>query len=200
MKKLLLAGLITISSFAMAQKMKTEKGDLSFLKGQSVVNVVFDYSDLKLMKENMTETQYVEKHSAELNAKVDGNGESWKKQWSTSKENIWNPKFLSIANTVLTKEKNPLRLKEGVDAPYTLQVKVKWIYPGWDAGIMKQPAKVSTQLIFIDSQTKNVVCEISSQEAPGDQWGNNFSNEYRVGEGFAKTGKSLSQKIVKEVK
>lgn len=200
MKKLLLAGLITISSFAIAQKMKTEKGDLSFLKGQNVVNVVFDYSDLKLLKDNMTESQYVEKHSAELNAKVDGNGESWKKQWATSKENIWNPKFLSIANTVLTKEKNPLRFKEGVDSPYTLEVKVRWIYPGWDAGIMKQPAKVSTQLIFIDSQTKNVVCEINSQEAPGDQWGNNFSNEYRVGEGFAKTGKSLAQKVVKEVK
>lgn len=200
MKKLFLLGLIAVSTLGIAQKLKIEKGDLSFLKGQSIVNVVFDYSDLKLLKDNMTETQYIEKHSAELNAKVDGNGDSWKKQWETSKENIWKPKFLSIANTVLTKEKNPLRFKEGVDSPYTLEVKVRWIYPGWDAGIMKQPAKVSTQLIFIDSQTKNVVCEISSQEAPGDQWGNNFSNEYRVGEGFAKTGKSLSQKIVKEVK
>jgi len=200
MKKLLLLGMVAASTFVMAQKIKIEKGDLSFLKGQDVVNVIFDYSGMKMMKENMTEPQYVEKHSAELNAKVDGNGDSWKKQWAVSKENIWNPKFLSIANTVLTKDKNLLRFKEDVIVPYTLLVKVKWVYPGWDASVMKQPAKVSTDLIFIDSQTKNVVCEISSQEAPGDQWGNNFSNEYRIGEGFAKTGKSLAQKIIKEVK
>jgi hypothetical protein len=200
MKRIFLLGLVAVSTFAMAQKMKIEKGDLSFLKGQNVVNVTFDYSEMKMMKENMTEAQYVEKHTAELNAKVDGNGDSWKKQWATGKENIWNPKFLSIANTVLTKDKNPLRFKEDSNTPYTLLVKVKWIYPGWDAAVMKQPAKVSTQLVFIDSQTKDVVCEISSQEAPGDQWGNNFSNEYRIGEGFAKTGKSLAQKIIKEVK
>lgn len=200
MKKLFLLGIVVVSTFVMAQKMKIEKGDLSFLKGQNVVNVTFDYSEMKMMKENMTEAQYVEKHATELNAKVDGNGDSWKKQWETGKENIWNPKFLSIANTVLTKDQNPLRFKEDSNTPYTLLVKVKWIYPGWDAAIMKQPAKVSTQLVFIDSQTKNVVCEISSQEAPGDQWGNNFSNEYRVGEGFAKTAKSLAQRIIKDVK
>jgi hypothetical protein len=200
MKKLLLLMLIAISSFAMAQKMKIQEGDLKFLQGQDVVNVVFDYNDVKLMKENISEQEYVSNRVAELNKKISGNGDIWKKQWERSKEDLWNPKFISIFNTVLTKEKINTRLKENADSPYTLLVKVKWLYPGWDAGIMKQPAKVTTQLTFVDSKTKKVLCDIESTDAPGDQWGSNFSNESRVGEGFAKTGKTLAQKISKEVK
>ena len=32
----------------------------------------------------------------------------------------------------------------------------------------------------------NILLEISSEEASGDQWGNNYSDESRIGEGFAK--------------
>ena len=42
--------------------------------------------------------------------------------------------------------------------------------------------------------------EISTENAPGDQYGNNFSNESRIGEGFAKTGKSLAGYIIKNTK
>jgi hypothetical protein len=75
-----------------------------------------------------------------------------------------------------------------------------WIYPGWDAGIMKQPAKVTTNLKFVETANKsNVLLEISSEEATGDQWGNNYSNESRIGEGFAKTAKSLAKMLIKKV-
>lgn len=66
---------------------------------------------------------------------------------------------------------------------------------------MKQPAKVSTNLKFVETANEsNIVLEISSENAPGDQWGNNFSNELRIGEGFAKTGKSLAGLILKNLK
>lgn len=48
------------------------------------------------------------------------------------------------------------------------------------------------------SNKSNVLLEISSENAPGDQWGNNFSNESRIGEGFAKTAKSLAKMILKK--
>ncbi|MNG14709.1 hypothetical protein D3C87_2149090 [compost metagenome] len=64
---------------------------------------------------------------------------------------------------------------------------------------MKQPAKVTTHLKFVETANKsNVLLEISSEEAPGDQWGNNYSNESRIGEGYAKTAKSLSKMILKK--
>ncbi len=96
--------------------------------------------------------------------------------------------------------------KEGVyfaeelsDTKYTLIVETVWIYPGWDAGIMKQPAKVTTNLKFVETANKdNILMEVSSKNAPGDQYGNNYSNESRVGEGYAKTGKSFAKLILKK--
>ncbi|MPS63515.1 MAG: hypothetical protein DI622_00885 [Chryseobacterium sp.] len=200
MKKLFLLVLFAVSISAFAQKFKIQSGDAKFLKGTEVVNVIFDYSEMKLMKENYTEEEYIPKRVEELNKKTEGAGDLWKKQWERSKEELWNPKFIMLFNKVLSKENINTKLKENAQSPYTLVVKVKWIYPGWDAGIMKQPAKVTTQLTFIETDSKKVVCDIESTDAPGDQWGSNFNNETRIGEGFAKTGKTLAQRIERDVK
>ena len=87
------------------------------------------------------------------------------------------------------------------NAKYTLIVDVVWIYPGWDVAMMKQPAKVSINLRIVETANRsNVLVEVTSEHAPGDQWGNNFSNESRIGEGFAKTGKSFGKLIGKGLK
>lgn len=100
---------------------------------------------------------------------------------------------------VLAKKEKDVNFQEGLNTPYTLIVQTVWLYPGWDAGIMNQEAKVSTNLKFVETANKsNVLLEITSEEAPGDQWGNNYSNESRIGEGYAKTAKSLSQMILKK--
>ena len=202
MRKIAVLALLFASSLMMAQKTKFEKGDLKFLQGQTELNVVFDYSNLKLMKEELTEKQYVENRMKDLNEKSNGNGEIWKKKWEGAKDIIWNTKFLEIANTVSTKEKTNIVFKENANAAkYTLIVEAVWIYPGWDVAMMKQPAKVTTRLKFVETANKsNVVAVIFSENAPGDQWGSNFSNESRIGEGFAKTAKTLVKMIAKEIK
>ncbi|MCR4032674.1 MULTISPECIES: hypothetical protein [Flavobacterium] len=200
MKKLIIACLL-LSGAAFAQDMDVVQGNFDFLKDQKEVNVIFDYSDFTMMKEKMPEAQYVQEHKADLDKKAKGNGNIWEKKWIAARENIWTPKFLEIANIVLTKEKKDLNFQEGLKTPYTLIVKTVWLFPGWDAGIMKQPAKVTTNLKFVDSNNKsNVFLEITSDEAPGDQWGSNFSNESRLGEGYAKTAKSMSKLIIKKMK
>ncbi|MBZ4035867.1 hypothetical protein K6T82_13890 [Flavobacterium sp. 17A] len=200
MKKLIIACLL-LSGAAFAQDMDVVQGNFDFLKDQKEVNVIFDYSDFTMMKEKMPEAQYVQEHKADLDKKAKGNGNIWEKKWIAARENIWTPKFLEIANIVLTKEKKDLNFQEGLKTPYTLIVKTVWLFPGWDAGIMKQPAKVTTNLKFVDSNNKsNVLLEITSDEAPGDQWGSNFSNESRLGEGYAKTAKSMSKLIIKKMK
>nr|WP_294931408.1 hypothetical protein [uncultured Flavobacterium sp.] len=198
MKKIVFA-LLLVSGFTFAQDMKVVNGNFDFLKTQKEVNIEFDYSDFTMMKENKPEKQYIEERIADLNEKHKGNGNIWQKKWNSSKELIWTPKFLELINVVLEKEKKDLNFQEGLTTPYTLIVKTTWIYPGWDAAIMKQPAKVSTNLKFVETANKsNVVLEITSEEAPGDQWGNNFSNESRIGEGYAKTAKSLAKLIAKK--
>jgi hypothetical protein len=199
MKKVLFA-LLFVSSIVSAQKMDVTKGDFGFLKDQKEINIEFDYSKLTLMKEKKSEAQYIEERSKELNEKNKGVGDIWGKKWSSSKASIWQPKFLELVNIVLAKEKKEVSFQEELSsAKYTLIVEVVWIFPGWDAMVMKQPAKVTTNLKFVETANKsNVLLEIKSEDAPGDQYGNNFSNESRIGEGFAKTGKSLAKFLLKK--
>ncbi|MEN2398406.1 hypothetical protein GKZ90_0001340 [Flavobacterium sp. MC2016-06] len=198
MKKLVLA-LLFVSSVLTAQDMEVVKGNFDFLKDQKDINIEFDYSNFTMMKEKKSEAQYIKEHKAELEEKAKGNGNIWEKKWIAAKEQIWTPKFLEIGNIVLAKAGKEVNFQEGLKTPYTLIVQTVWVYPGWDAGIMKQPAKVTTNLKFVETANKsNVLLEITSEEAPGDQWGSNFSNETRIGEGYAKTAKSLSKLLLKK--
>jgi hypothetical protein len=198
MKKIVFAVLF-VSSIMTAQDMDVVKGDFGFLKDQKEINVEFDYSKMTLMKEKFSEDLYVANRTKELNKDVKTTGDVWKKKWNSSKELIWNPKFLELVNIVLVKEDKDVSFQESLTAKYTLIVETVWVYPGWDAGIMKQPAKVTTQLKFVETSNKsNVLLEISSENAPGDQWGSNFSNESRIGEGYAKTAKSLAKMLLKK--
>ncbi|MBP9794369.1 MAG: hypothetical protein KBC56_10280 [Flavobacterium sp.] len=198
MKKILVLSLIFVANALLAQKVDVVSGNFTALKGQSEVNVVFDYSHFKLMKENLTEAQYIQNRVKELNEKTKGNGEIWKKKWEGAKEMFWTPKFLEIANVVAKKTKTNLSFQEGLaSAKYTLLVEAVWIFPGWDAYMMKQPAKVTTRIKLVETANKSkVLAELLSEEAPGDQWGSNFSNESRIGEGFAKTAKTLGAKFI----
>jgi hypothetical protein len=200
MKKVAILAGVFFTSILSAQDMKVEKGDFSFLNGQKEINVEFDYSKMTLLKEKKTEAEYIAERSKDLNEKNKGVGDVWKKKWTNARESIWSPKFLELVNVVMSKDKKDVSFQEGLSsAKYTLIVEVVWIYPGWDAAIMKQPAKVTTNLKFVETANRsNVVLVVSSEEAPGDQWGNNFSNESRIGEGFAKTAKSLAKLAIKK--
>ena len=199
-KKLTIILVLFCTSFVFSQKMKVRSGDFDFIKDQKQFNVEFDHSKMTLMKDKKTEAQYVDDRSKKLSEKNKSTGAIWKKKWDTSKELIWNPKFLELINVVYSKKGKDVSFQEGLaDAKYTLIVETVWIYPGWDAAVMKQPAKVSTKLSFVETANKsNVLLEITSDKAPGDQWGNNFSNESRIGEGFAKTAKSLAKMLLKK--
>ncbi|MFS4493088.1 hypothetical protein [Maribacter sp. 2308TA10-17] len=182
-----------------SQKIKVEQGSFDFIVGQKEVNVIFDYDNMKLMKENFTNEEYITKRSADLEEKARGKGKTWEKAWNSSRELIWNPKFLELINKYLGKDKDMYFAEDLQDTKYTLIVETVWLYPGWDAGIMKQPAKVTTNLKFVETANHDtILLEINSKNAPGDQWGNNYSNESRVGEGYAKTAKTLAKLILKK--
>ena len=198
MKKTSLLILLLVATIGFAQKINVTKGDFKFLSGQKDVNVEFNYSNLQLMKENITESKYIENRTAELNGKNRGVGDSWAKKWEGAKIGIWQPKFLELMAATITKDKD-IVFQDGLkNAKYTLIADVVWIFPGWDIAMMKQPAKVSINFKIVETANRsNVLVEVTSEHAPGDQWGNNFSNESRIGEGFAKTGKSLGKLISK---
>lgn len=199
MKKLVTLLLALAFTSIYSQKIKIEQGGFDFIIGQKDVNVEFNYDNMKLMKENLTNKEYITQRSADLEQKARGKGKTWEKKWNSSRELIWNPKFLELINKYLGKDEDMYFAEDQPDAKYTLIVETVWLYPGWDAGIMKQHAKVSTILRFVETANKeNVLLEVSCDKSPGDQWGNNYSNESRIGEGYAKTGKTLARLILKK--
>jgi len=197
--QLTLVFVFLFSTLVFAQKMKVVEGDFDFIKDQKEINVEFDYSNLTLLKDELTNDEYVKAHSEDLEKKGKGKGKAWKKSWEASKDLIYAPKFLELMNRDLYEDEGISFEEDLTDAKYTLIVEVIWIYPGWNAAVMRQPAKLTTVLKFVETANRdNVVLKITSKNAPGNRFGGTFSNEDRIGEGFAKTGKSLSKLIMKK--
>ena len=200
-KNLLAILFLCVTLAVTAQDFQEERGNLSFLKDQKVVNVEFKYDNLRLMKDNVTEKEYVEERRDFLNNRNKGEGDNWLKKWEGARETFWEPKFLDLMRRTVTESKGIVFQKDAPQAPYTLIVDAQWIYPGWDAYVMKQKAKVTTVLSFVETNNReNVLYQIRSIEAPGDQIGHNYSNELRIGEGFEKTAKSFGKLIIKRLK
>lgn len=190
---------LVIVAFSYGQKMKVQNGDFDFIKDQKEVNVEFVYDNLTLYKDNRTNEQYVKERTAELEEKSRGKGKAWAKKWESSKELIYQPKFLELVNKYLEKKKGVYLSEELPEAKYTLIVDVVWIYPGYNVGVMRKGAKLSTNLKFVETANRdNVLLNIKATNAPGDRYGGSFSNEDRIGEGFAKTGKTLAGLILKK--
>lgn len=199
MKKNLTLLLVLFTVILYSQKIKLKQGGFDFIKDQKEINVEFVYDNMKLLKKNLTNDEYVKEHSAELDEKTKGKGKSWEKSWYASRELIYAPKFLELMNRYFHEDHGIYFDEELSDAQYTLIVDTVWVYPGWDAGVMKQPAKVTTLLKFVETANKGtILAEVTSENAPGDQWGSSFDNEDRIGQGYAKTGKSFAKYILKK--
>lgn len=199
MKQFLLFAFMLCVGLAHGQKLKVEDGNFKFLKGQKSFNVEFVYDNMKLFKDNKTNEEYMEERAKDLNEKSKGKGDTWKKKWIASRELIYEAKFMELMNRYMG-DKKGVELSQGdEDAKYTLIVETVWVYPGWNAAVMRQPAKVSTNLKFVETANRDkVALEVFSKHAPGDSYGGTFSNEDRIGEGYAKTGKSFAKLLLKK--
>lgn len=201
MRKIIALSFLLLSVSAFSQKIINKQGDFKFLKGTDKVEVLFNYSKLELLKENYPEETYISKRKEELNDKNAGVGDSWEVKWRASKKEIWEPMFLELLNKYASKGTKMGFYSEEPSSPYVMKVDVIWIYPGWDVFMMKQHAKVTTKISIYDRTNPSVLLiSLDANEAPGDQFGSNYSNESRVGEGFAKTAKTIAKMIAKETK
>lgn len=201
MKRFVLISLFLMSISGFSQKIENQEGDFKFLKGASKVEVKFDYSNLKLLKVNFTEEEYIADRKKQLNGKQNGVGDNWEAKWRDSRLGMWQPMFLKLLTSIATNKTNIQFVTDDSTSEYMMLVDVLWIYPGWDAFMVKQKAKVTSRIsIFKRSDMNTPSVTLDAIEAPGDQFFNNFDDGLRVGEGFAKTAKTLGKMIAKEAK
>ncbi|MGQ0826767.1 MAG: hypothetical protein ACT4ON_00075 [Bacteroidota bacterium] len=201
MKKIkfyMIAGLIALSGIAAkAQKMVQESGDVTMLAGQAKLLVEYDFSDLDMGKEG-SESDYLKKKKADLNAKEPGKGDKFVEGWEKDKVNRYQPKFEELFNKTI-KEKVNLS-PSNKDAKYKLIVKTLTLYPGYNIGISKMPAYVSFAFVIVETAnpskelSKTVVRNVVGSQAMGYD----FDAGSRLQESYAKAGKMYAKYIMKK--
>lgn len=201
MKKLkfLLAGLLIASAIAPVAAQKITSGNLDFLKGETELNVVFDWSNVRLTKEKLTEEQFINKKTEARNEKEAGSGDTFAEDWQNDKAEFYHAKFIELYNDVLAKKN--VKAAENSDAKYTLVVEPTYIFFGHNIGISKIPAYVNFKFTWKDSKTGKVLCTEILENVQGSQvMGFDFDETARVKESFALAAKKLAKQVYKVIK
>ncbi len=195
---MLLVGIfITAGGSLFAQKLKS--GSLSALKGQSSVNLQYDYSQLKVGK--LAEADYIAKGINDRNKKQAGSGETWAVAWGNDKTARFQPMFEKNLNGKL--ENCGLNATENApDATYTLVVHINFIEPGFQSGVgMSKPAMVNMVIDLVESG--NPGTPIATIDYPKIQSvnmaGYDFDNGSRIQSCFDRAGDNAGKFICKSI-
>ena len=198
MKKTFLIIVALIVSSILNAQTHAKKGDYSFLKNEKNISIVFDYSNMKVGKK-LSEEKYVDEKVKEHNKKEAGKGDKWKEGWFGARESRYQPKFMELINKSL--DNTSLKANESGDAKYTLIVKTVFTEPGFNVGVMKQPAYVNFEMIFIETDSKKEIKKYILTNVPGSQaMGYDFDAGSRIAECYAKAGKMMGAYIAKALK
>jgi hypothetical protein len=200
MKRLSL--LLVVTSFMVAglNSFRVAGGrDLSFLKGEKEMNIEYDYSDLKVgKKERQSEDEYTAKKVEEGNKKEAGKGDHWLELWKGGREKHYQPKFEELLN----KQVSGLTAGAGKTAgKYTLILHTTFIEPGFNVGVMKQPAYCDYEVMIVESADHK---KVKQKWTMGNIMGSNmtgmdFDPAARIVECFAKAGKMIGKDIDKSI-
>jgi hypothetical protein len=197
---ILVIALVSFSIAGFAQRITQKSGSVAVLKGQTTLNVEYDYSNFGVGKfEN--EADFVSKKVEEHNAKEAGKGDEWKEGWISARENRYEPKFEELFNKGA--EKLGLKVVGGdKTAKYTLIVRTTFLEPGFNVGVMRKPASVNFEFDIVETASPSKkVSEQSLNNVPGAQFGGyDFDIGSRVAESYAKAGKVLAVYLLKELK
>ena len=203
MKKFIYAAVIAFAAIgandSFAQRVELKSGDVSVLSGQKTVNIEYDYSEFGVGK-FATEKEYLDKKSAEYNAKEAGKGDTWKKAWVDDRKNRFEPKFEELFNKGMA-DKGLQAVQSRPDATYTLIVRTKFVEPGFNVGVMRKNAYVDYEVDLVESANKSAkVAQLNLRNVPGGQFGGfDFDTGVRIAESYAKAGKSLAAFLDKKL-
>lgn len=183
-----------------AQKVILEDGNLDFLKGQKDLKVEYDYSNMAVGKYDK-EKDYTDDKVAEYNAKEKGKGDKWLVAWNNDRKTDFQPKFEELLNKTL-EDLSIVALPSKAAAKYTLTLHTTFTEPGFNVGVVRKNASINVEYIFTETgHPGKILAKLSARNVPGRDFGGyDFDAGARIGEAYAKAGKSLGQFIVKKLK
>lgn len=205
MKKILsvaVTALLLTTTNVNAQKFTEGDDKLTFLKGETSLNIEYDYKNMMVGK--ITEEDYKKDKIEDFNKKQPGKGERWAEKWVASRESVYEPMFEELINKILFKGKtNMVAGKKQAAAKYTLVVRTVMMEPGFNAVVMKVDPSCNYEFEFVENATKKVVAKAELKRVMGVVMNDNdwaFDPSNRIKECYAKAGKVWGKKLVKALK
>lgn len=209
-----MAALVAASGSVFAQKIKVTKGTFSELKGQTEVNVVWDYSGAQVRGgapfatwKAQPEADWLQQIVDKKNEKEAGTGDDWKKRWEAAKPGAFEPNF----EVKMAEMWKGATVKRGMtNAKYTIRIKVTYMDPGFSMGVSASDAWLSGVIEVVETGTDNVSSSLTMDMIKGASAAQNIPGmavvaaiegatfEKRLGESFEKMAKSLYDKVLKK--
>lgn len=179
-----------VSNVARAQKFSVKTGGWKNLKGITLYDLEFDYSNLKVDKFE-TEEEFLKDKMGKREAK--GTDDDFKASWFADRENRYEPKFIESFNKRFDDQEVAVA-KDAEEAKYTLVIKTTWIYPGYNVGAWRQNSKINATLSVIDkANPSNILFSVVVDKAEGyGAAGYDYNSGYRISEAYAKLAKSFA--------
>ncbi len=201
---LLIACIIALSgTVANAQKYTEGDKTLSFLAGEKLINIEYNYDNMMVGKK--TEEEYKKGKMADFDKKVPGKGDKWAKKWVDSRQSVYEPMFEELINKMLAKAKMDVKLGTGqTTAKYTLFVHTTMTEPGFTIPmVMKVNPSCNFEFSWIENSSKKVMAKGQLNKVAGVVMNDNdweFDPSNRIKECYAKAGKVVGVTMSKALK
>jgi len=202
MKKLFLLFSLMTALILNAQRIVIKSGSFSALKDQTDVNVELKFDNVLMMKENVTEEQYLENRKKDVIANPKRGEIGWQK-WSAEWQRYKDEEYINYFTKGLNKAyKNISFKKDSPSSKYTILLETNWVFPGWHGGMVMMTAEITGKIKLIETNNpENVLAEAEFNKF--DKFVNNkeIVMEYgRVAGAYESLGKYLGKEIKSAVK
>jgi hypothetical protein len=181
---------------------KIKSGDLKLLKGQTELNIEYNYDDMKVG--DMNEADYISRKVAEMNKAKAGTGDEWKVKWAGDRMNRFEPSFEKYFKKYLLKAKINAT-QTNANAKYSVIIKTVKTEPGLYTGVsfVEKNTFINVYATFIEKGNPGTeLCVIFSEKITGEV-SNSFANYdvgLRITNAYQNLGIRLSKFIVKTIK
>lgn len=149
-KYLLFFSALLTFQYVSAQHIGIDKRALAGLASEEKINVIFSYSELTFNSKYLSEPEFIEHIHEKISKHGDAEmAEKWVSDYKKAKKQSWPETFISQLNKELGKRRNaPAFVLNDTTTKYTVVVHTHWMNFGYDAGIVKKPAKASMDIYF----------------------------------------------------
>jgi hypothetical protein len=187
--------LLSISTLSSVSAQKFKKGTLDFLKTESKVNLVFDFSEM--MIDGYLEENYIKTVMA--NERTPERAQQWKEQWQGPQR----IKFLNAFTQSCNDELNKLVVSASyTDAKYTIIIKIVTINSGYFAGPISRPAMLRADFKIVQTNDMDtVLAQLALKKVSIDEYAHiSPISHLRIVQGFGALGKLFGYTLNKAVR